>query len=82
MYIYRNSTVKKIKEGLTFEDLKSSGYFVKHPDAVVCNKPPSLSTLEKWVENGSAKAVDGCKVEPDGVCPHGLPSWLIVTGCI
>ena len=24
------------------------------------------------------EATDGCFVEPDGLCPHGHPSWLIV----
>ena len=24
------------------------------------------------------EATDGCLVEPDGLCPHGHPSWLIV----
>lgn len=24
------------------------------------------------------EATDGCQVEPDGLCPHGHPSWLIV----
>ena len=28
------------------------------------------------------EATDGCCVEPDGVCPHGHPSWLIVLGII
>ena len=40
-------------------------------------KPPSVKTLEKWMNDGVAKATDGCKVEPDGCCPHGKPSWLI-----
>lgn len=45
-------------------------------------KPPSIATMERWVSNGVAKATDGCKVEPDGVCPHGKPSWLIQLGVI
>ncbi|MDH3662242.1 MAG: hypothetical protein OEU92_19810 [Alphaproteobacteria bacterium] len=24
------------------------------------------------------EATDGCHVDPDGVCPHGHPSWLVV----
>lgn len=24
------------------------------------------------------EATDGCIVEPDGVCEHGHPSWLVV----
>jgi hypothetical protein len=45
-------------------------------------KPPSLSTMERWMEEGVARAVDGCRVEPDGHCPHGSPSWLIELGLI
>lgn len=26
------------------------------------------------------EATDGCTVEPDGVCPHGHPSWLLYLG--
>jgi hypothetical protein len=40
-------------------------------------KEPSLATLERWSNSGSARATDGCKVEPDGYCPHGCPSWLL-----
>lgn len=43
---------------------------------------PSLSTMERWVLNGMAKATDGCRVEPDGTCSHGKPSWLLELGMI
>lgn len=45
-------------------------------------KAPSLRTMERWVAEGVAKATDGCRVEPDGHCPHGKPSWLLVVGVI
>jgi hypothetical protein len=45
-------------------------------------KKPSLRTLENWVAAGVARSTDGCRVEPDGHCPHGKPSWLIVLGVI
>jgi hypothetical protein len=45
-------------------------------------KPPSISTMEKWMESGVAKAVDGARVEPDGWSPGGAPSWLLVVGII
>jgi hypothetical protein len=38
--------------------------------------------MEKWVENGIARAIDGCKVEPDGICAHNKPSWLIALNLI
>jgi hypothetical protein len=28
------------------------------------------------------EALDGCPVEPDGICPHGHPSWLRYLGLI
>ena len=45
-------------------------------------KVPSLNTLERWMADGVAKATDGCRVEPDGHCPHGKPSWLLRLGLI
>ena len=45
-------------------------------------KLPSISTLERWADNGGAKATDGCSVEPDGICEHGHKSWLIEVGVI
>jgi hypothetical protein len=42
---------------------------------------PSLQTLEEWEsDGGGCEATDGCWVEPDGVCPHGHPSWLLWLG--
>jgi hypothetical protein len=43
---------------------------------------PDLATLEDWLTDGACEATDGCFVEPDGTCPHGHPSWLIVLGLI
>lgn len=45
-------------------------------------KEPRLKTMIKWEEEGFCKATDGCKVEPDGTCPHGHPSWMIYLGFI
>ena len=39
---------------------------------------PDLETLEVWMNDGRAEATDGCPVEPDGTCPHGKQSWLLV----
>jgi len=45
--------------------------------------PPTLEEIEQWLwEDGVALATDGCRVEPDGRCPHGHPSWLIRLGLI
>lgn len=58
--------------------------------AIFCNRRcaqrffgmPCQSTLEHWVDNGNAKATDGCRVEPDGTCEHGKESWLLVLNMI
>ena len=49
---------------------------------IATTKRPGMRTLEHWVYDSVAKATDGCKVEPDGTCPHGHNSWLIVLGMI
>lgn len=43
---------------------------------------PSLDTLMRWEAEDGCEATDGCWVEPDGVCPHGHESWLLVLGLI
>ena len=47
-------------------------------------KPPDIGTLMQWETEGGCEAAcpHGCWVEPDGRCPHGKPSWLIVMGLI
>jgi len=45
-------------------------------------RTPSIATLNRWMNDGGAEATDGCWVEPDGTCPHGRSSWLIVLGLI
>ncbi len=44
---------------------------------------PDPETMMQWMEEeGGCEATDGCWVEPDGVCPHGYQSWLLVLGMI
>lgn len=43
---------------------------------------PTFDELEEWVNDGVAKATDGCYVEPDGTCEHGHPSWLLKYGIV
>lgn len=44
---------------------------------------PSMETLEDWVfDVEMPQATDGCIIEPDAVCEHGHPSWMIVLGLI
>jgi hypothetical protein len=80
-YVLVNGRIMSIKDGLNVEDaiaaLVARGRTVEK-----CKKPPTLKTLTKWSMDGVAKATDGCKVEPDGTCPHGKKSWLLVMGVI
>ncbi len=70
--------VRKLKADANFE-----AYQQKYSDAIqICN-PPSMATMEKWIDNCTATAIDGCgKIEPDGICQHGYPSWLLALGYI
>jgi hypothetical protein len=44
---------------------------------------PHLHALMEWLDNEAAcEATDGCRVAPDGTCPHGYYSWLLVLGLI
>jgi len=73
--------VKQPKPGMRdalLDSLQSKGYEIVGEVA----KTPSMKSLEKMLENGIAKAIDGCKVEPDGTCHHGKPSWMLVLGYI
>ena len=75
-----NGSARRIKPHITVEDMQA-----KYPDKTIskCKAPPSIPTMEKWVSNGVARAVDGCRgVEPDGTCEHGSPSWIMALGWI
>ena len=43
---------------------------------------PTVEQLNEWIYDGICDATDGCRVEPDGICEHGHPSWLIHLGLI
>ena len=43
---------------------------------------PSLRQLQNWTLDGVCEATDGCRVEPDGRCPHGHPAWLMYLGYV
>lgn len=45
--------------------------------------PPTKDELiERLEEHSTVEATDGCMVEPDGICPHGHPSWPLKLGWI
>lgn len=53
----------------------------KYPEPEV--PEPPLDLLMEWFdEGGGCEATDGCWIDPDGVCPHGYPSWLLHLGYI
>ena len=60
------------------------GYQARHsasyPDPTT--DVPDLDLIMEMVSDGVMEATDGCEVEPDGVCPHGHPSWLLADGLI
>ena len=41
-----------------------------------------LETFEMVWETGTVEVEDGCTVEPDGTCPHGYESPLLIAGMI
>ena len=41
---------------------------------------PDIDQLEEWMWDCCCGATDGCMVEPDGICPHGHPSWILYLG--
>lgn len=44
---------------------------------------PSLEQIEEWFwEDSGCEATDGCWCEPDGICQHGHPAWLLRLGLI
>jgi hypothetical protein len=43
---------------------------------------PSMDELLDMVHEGVVEATDGCDVEPDGMCEHGHPSWLLAMDMI
>lgn len=78
-YLLVNGNVRTVKEGVNpttaIANLEAKGLTVQK-----IKSPPSIKTMEKWVCDGIARATDGCKIEPDGVCQHGHKSWLLVLG--
>lgn len=49
----------------------------KYPEPTV--DQPCIELIEGMaVGLVDAEATDGCPCDPDGVCPHGHPSWLVV----
>lgn len=43
---------------------------------------PDIDELEEMMSDGSMQTTDGCYSDPDGMCEHGYPSWLLELGMI
>lgn len=52
----------------------------KMPEPTV--EQPTIEELNYMAFDGVVEATDGCKVEPDGWCYHGHPSWFIRLGVL
>jgi len=74
--------VRVLKFDPKAEPEKWAAYKERNPEAILVKTKPSQRTLERWAYDSVAKTPCGCKVEPDGKCPHGVPSWLIILGFI
>ena len=59
-------------------------YERQHPQAIRIPKPrkPTRKQMDAWLGAGVASAMDGCRVEPDGTCPHGCPSMMVYYGAL
>ena len=68
--------LRRLKDGVSLTQ-----YQEKVPTAIKVHIP-CLKKLSLESNDGSCRSVDGCRVEPDGTCSHGYPSWLIVLGYI
>ena len=43
---------------------------------------PTMDEVIAWESEGYSEATDGCHIEPDGICEHGHPSWMLHFGLI
>ncbi len=74
---YRAGRIRVLKP-----EINPIDYERNHPDAVRLNHVPCLKTIERWVNDCGCESLDGCWVEADGTCEHGMPSWALAMGMI
>ena len=78
--------LRTLKDGVTLGQYQEhlNKYHIEgvtYPKALKV-KVPSMKKLEYWSFDGVCETPDGCRVEPDGHCEHGYPSWLLILGFI
>jgi len=79
IYVYsKERGYRKLKPGVTLEQYQQKSA----PTAIQVEKAPTTNTIGRWYREGYAKTPCGCKVEPDGYCVHGRPSWMIILGWV
>ena len=50
---------------------------------IVHNTPPLDVLVSALLVDDMIECLDGCELfEPDGICPHGSPTWLIAVELI
>lgn len=87
-----NGGVRILPVGLpvTFDKANPSRCLISHESRVEpyrvrvtsAFREPSISTLEKWNDDGVCKSIGGERVEPDGWDSKGSPSWMLAIGII
>jgi hypothetical protein len=43
---------------------------------------PDYEQIREWVFDSVVEALDGTRIEPDGITWEGSPSWLLVLGLV
>lgn len=59
---------------------KAKGYSAKEEQEYL--KTLTFDQIEEMMFDGVVECADGCEVEPDGKCPHGYSSPLLLLGYI
>jgi hypothetical protein len=74
----RDGLIRTLKDTVDPDD-----YQRRFPNAIrITGDIPDHETLAEWMNDCGCESLDGCWVEPDGHCEHGLPSWLMALGMI
>ena len=73
------------KEGVSIEDWKARK-LLNYENLKLWKREvktiPSFEELREWEHDGICETPTGHRVEPDGIGPDGIPSWLRLFGII